>query len=74
MPLNLDWLREGELTNDKLDTFGNRAVAKVPNLQRVMQHVCKQGFEHYVVMTVSHSADILAEAFGNYFGWEVKQH
>ena len=25
-------------------------------------------------MTVSHSADILAEAFGNYLGWEVHQH
>jgi L-fucose isomerase-like protein len=68
------YVGEGELTNDELKTFGNRAVAKVPNLQRVMQHVCKQGFEHHVVMTVSHSADILTEAFGNYFGWEVHHH
>jgi L-fucose isomerase-like protein len=68
------YVGEGELTNDKLDTFGNRAVAYVPNLQEVMQHVCKQGFEHHVVMTQSHSAAILAEAFGNYFGWEVARH
>jgi hypothetical protein len=25
-------------------------------------------------MTVSHSADILVEAFGNYLGWEVHYH
>jgi len=68
------YVGEGELTNDKLDTFGNRAVAHVPNLQKVMQHVCKNGFEHHVVMTVSRSADILAEAFGNYFGWDVQKH
>ena len=68
------YVGEGELTNDKLDTFGNRAVAKIPRLQKLMQHVCKQGFEHHVVMTQSHSAAILAEAFGNYFGWEVHQH
>jgi L-fucose isomerase-like protein len=68
------YVGEGELTNDQLDTFGNRAVAHVPNLQKVMQHVCKEGFEHHVVMTVSRSADILAEAFGNYFGWDVHQH
>ena len=68
------YVGEGELTNDKLDTFGNRAVAKIPRLQKLMQHVCKQGFEHHVVMTQSHSAAILAEAFENYFGWEVHQH
>jgi L-fucose isomerase-like protein len=68
------YVGEGELTNDKLDTFGNRAVAKIPRLQKLMQHVCQEGFEHHVVMTQSHSADILAEAFGNYFGWGVHHH
>ena len=68
------YVGEGELTNDALDTFGNRAVAHVPNLQNVLRHVCQQGFEHHVVMTVSRSAEILAEAFGNYFDWEVQHH
>ena len=68
------YVGEGQLTNDPLDTFGNRAVAHVPNLQNVLRHVCQQGFEHHVVMTVSRSADILVEAFGNYFGWDVTQH
>lgn len=27
-----------------------------------------------LVATQSHSAEILAEAFGNYFGWEVQHH
>jgi len=68
------YVGEGELTNDPLATFGNRAVAHVPNLQKVLRHVCRQGFEHHVVMTVSRSADILAEAWGNYFGWDVHHH
>src|SRR4051812_6450470 len=68
------YVGEGELTNDALDTFGNRAVAKIPQLQKLMHHVCNRGFEHHVVMTQSHSAAILAEAFENYFGWEVHQH
>ncbi|MFN3408910.1 MAG: L-fucose/L-arabinose isomerase family protein, partial [Limisphaerales bacterium] len=67
------YVGEGELTNDPLDTFGNRAVAKVPNLQKVLRHVCEKGFEHHVVMTQSHSAGILAEAFGNYFGWDTRK-
>jgi L-fucose isomerase-like protein len=68
------YVGQGELTNDPLDTFGNRAVARVPKLQGLMRHVCERGFEHHVVMTVSHSADILTEAFRTYMGWEVYRH
>ena len=67
------YVGEGELTNDELATFGNRAVACVPNLQGVLQHVCRHGFEHHVVMTQSHSAAVLEEAFGTYLGWDVKR-
>ncbi|HRY50549.1 MAG TPA: L-fucose/L-arabinose isomerase family protein [Candidatus Paceibacterota bacterium] len=68
------YIGEGELTNDELKTFGNRAVAKVPNLQKLLRHICEHGFEHHVAMTQSHSAAILAEAFGTYFGWDVYRH
>jgi L-fucose isomerase-like protein len=68
------YVGEGRLTDDSLDTFGNRAVAHVPGLQSLMHHVCAEGFEHHVVMTTSHSAAILAEAFRNYLGWDVHHH
>jgi len=65
---------EGELTADELNTFGNRAVARVPNLQKLMRYICRHGFEHHVAMTQSKTAAVLREAFGNYFGWEVYEH
>lgn len=65
---------EGELTDDPLNTFGNRAVAKINNLQGLMQYVCKNGFEHHVVMNASKTAGVLKEAFENYMGWEIYQH
>jgi L-fucose isomerase-like protein len=68
------YVGEGELTDDELKTFGNRAVARVPQLQKLMRHVCREGFEHHVVMNASHTAGILAEAFGRYLGWEVYHH
>jgi L-fucose isomerase-like protein len=68
------YVGEGELTNDELNTFGTRAVAHVPDLQRLLRYVCAQGFEHHVVMTQSHTAAVLAEAFGNYLGWETHVH
>jgi L-fucose isomerase-like protein len=68
------YIGEGELTDDPLNTFGNRAVAKINNMQGLMQHVCRNGFEHHVVMNASKTACILKEALGNYMGWEIYQH
>jgi L-fucose isomerase-like protein len=70
----IGYVGEGELTNDPLDTFGTRAVAHVPELQKLMRYICARGFEHHAVMTLSHSADILMEALGNYLGWAVHDH
>ena len=68
------YIGEGELTNDALSTFGNRAVAQIPDLQGLMKYVCRNGFEHHVVMNASKTANILEEALGNYMGWEVYKH
>lgn len=68
------YVGEGQLTDDELKTFGNKAVAQIPNLQGLMQYVCKNGFEHHVVMNASHTSGALKEAFENYMGWEVYHH
>lgn len=68
------YIGEGALTDDELNTFGNRAVAKIDNLQGLMHYVCRNGFEHHVVMNASKTAGILKEAMENYMGWDVYQH
>lgn len=68
------YVGEGNFTNDPLDTFGSRAVVEVPGLQRLMKYICKNGFEHHVAMSASLCADILAEAFETYLGWDVYRH
>lgn len=68
------YVGDGYLTDDELKTFGNRAVAKIPDLQGLMQYICKNGFEHHVVMNASHTSAALKEAFENYLGWEVYHH
>lgn len=68
------YVGQGELTNDQLETFGTRAVADVPNLQGLLRYICREGFEHHTVMTQSHSAAVLAEAFETYLGWQTYQH
>ncbi len=68
------YVGEGEFTDDVLDTFGSRAVVHVQNLQKLLKYVVKNGFEHHVAMNGTPSAQILAEAFETYLGWEVYQH
>jgi len=68
------YVGQGEFTNDKLDTFGGYGVMKIPNLQLLMQYVCKMGFEHHVAVNLSQTADAVAEALDTYLGWEVYRH
>ena len=68
------YVAEGMFTDDELETFGSRAVVEVPRLQELLQHICKNGYEHHTAMNASHVADILAEAFETYLGWEVYRH
>ena len=68
------YVGEGELTNDAVKTFGNREVGEIDNLQGLMNYVCRNGFEHHVVMNASKTAGILKEAFENYLGWETYLH
>jgi L-fucose isomerase-like protein len=68
------YVGEGRITGDPLDTFGSRAVVEIPNLQKLMRYVCKNGYEHHCAMNASSVAAILAEAFETYMGWEVYWH
>lgn len=68
------YVGEGKLTDDALNTFGNRAVAQIGDMQGLMKYICKNGFEHHVVMNASKTAGILKEAFENYLGWDTYEH
>lgn len=68
------YMGEGRFTDDPLATFGARAVVEIPGLQKLMRHICRNGFEHHAAMNASHCAGVLREAFETYLGWEVYHH
>jgi L-fucose isomerase-like protein len=68
------YVGQGEFTNDKLETFGGYGVMKVANLQKLLQYICCCGFEHHVAVNLCEKADAIAEALGNYMGWDVYRH
>lgn len=70
----LAYLGEGELTNDPLDTFGGFGVARIPNLQGLLHHICENGYEHHTAINLSQVAGAVDEALGKYLGWSVYHH
>jgi L-fucose isomerase-like protein len=68
------YLGEGELTADPVDTFGGYGVIRIPKLQKLLHHICENGFEHHVAINLSQSADAVYEALTKYMGWEVYYH
>lgn len=65
---------EGEITSDKLESFGGYGVVRIPEMQRLMQFVCRNGFEHHVSVSRSRCGRAVADALRNYKGWEVYYH
>jgi magnesium-transporting ATPase (P-type) len=51
-----------------------RAERQRQDLQRLLRFICKGGWEHHAAMNPSSVADVLAEAFEAYLGWDVYRH
>ena len=68
------YVGEGELTDDPLHTFGGYGVVRIPAFQKLLAHICENGFEHHVAVNPSLIAAGVREALGKYLGWEVYHH
>ena len=68
------YLGEGRFTDDPLPTFGGVAVCETPDLNGLMRHLTRNGYEHHVAIVQSACADVLQEALENYMGFEVYRH
>ena len=68
------YLGEGRFQEEVVPTKGGVANCYVPELQKLMQYMCKNGYEHHVCFVRGKVADILEEAFINYMGVEVYRH
>lgn len=68
------YVGEGRFTDDPLETFGGYGVVEIPRLQELLRHLCRNGFEHHVVMNMSRTAEAVREALETYLGWDVYLH
>lgn len=70
----VSYVGQGEFTDAPLATFGGYGVMRIPRLQALLQFICREGFEHHVAVTRGWMATAIAEALGNYLGWDVYVH
>ena len=68
------YVGEGEFTADPVSTYGGYGVVQIPSFQQLLHHICDNGFEHHVALSLSECAAALYEAFGKYLGWDVYYH
>ncbi|HVN21632.1 MAG TPA: L-fucose/L-arabinose isomerase family protein [Dongiaceae bacterium] len=68
------YVGEGEFTSDSLNTFGGVGVVKIPELQKLLHHICENGFEHHVAANFSNTAGAVHEAAVRYLGWQMYWH
>ena len=64
----------GKFTDDPLTTFGGAGVAEIPKLQKLLKHICREGFEHHVAANFSDVSKSIHEAATRYLGWESYYH
>jgi len=70
----ISYIAEGRYTNDELATFGGYGVAEIKELQRLLQYITDNGFEHHVAVTRTHVGKILQEAISKYLAWDLYYH
>jgi len=65
---------QGSMTDDKLKTFGGVGVAEIKNLQKLLNFICMNGFEHHVAINLSDTAEAISEALTVYKEWDIYAH
>jgi hypothetical protein len=49
-------------------------VVKVPNMQKLLNYICENGYEHHVSINQTKVAKPVHEALSKYLGWSVYHH
>ena len=68
------YVGEGKMTDDPYAMDGCIVVTEVPELQKLMKYICKNGFEHHVALVRADVAGVIEEALDSYLGWDLYVH
>ena len=53
---------------------GREVLIEVPQFQKLLQFICRNGYEHHVAATKAPVADSIEDALTTYLGWQTYHH
>lgn len=67
------YIGQGDFVDEPVpqEYFGVYGVAKVGNLQDVLQYICNNGYRHHVCLTRGDYTNAIIEAASNYLGYKI---
>ena len=68
------YMGEATVTDDQFNMPGGIGVLKIGNLQKLLDYICMNGYEHHVAFNYSRNTSVFTEACGKYLGWDVYNH
>ena len=68
------YVGEGKMTDEPYGMDGCIVVTEVPELQKLMKYICKNGVEHHVALVRADVAGVIEEALDSYLGWDLYVH
>ena len=64
-------IAQGQIEDNPASTSGSYGWCRIEDLQWLYRNVVLQRFPHHVAITPATIGNVLWEAFGNYFGFDV---
>lgn len=68
------YVGEGQILSIDPKTFGSRGIAKIKDLDKLMNYICLEGFEHHVAINLSQVAKSVKEALEKYMNVKIYLH
>ncbi|HEY8542846.1 MAG TPA: L-fucose/L-arabinose isomerase family protein [Pseudothermotoga sp.] len=68
------YVGEGEILPTDPKTFGSRGIARIKGLDRLMNYICLEGFEHHVAINLSQISRSVKEALERYMNVKIYLH
>ena len=68
------YMGDTTVTDDPMPIPGGIGVIEINHMQKLLDYICFNGFEHHVAVNMSRNTGVFKEACEKYLGWNVYLH
>lgn len=64
----------GRILPDKVQTFGGRGVVEISEMEKLLEFICLNGFEHHAAIGPGNYSGVISSTLEKYLGWPMHHH